>query len=132
MAITQDAGRQYPLVASVAIAFGDLSSGVAADAIELPPGAVVLDAAVFVDTAFNSATSDALAVGDSGAAGRFISAADMQVAGEHVATAGRGYKYASGGVVQVTLTSVGGGISAGAARLILSYVIDGRANDVQA
>jgi hypothetical protein len=88
VSVTKNPGRQAPITAyadvvladlvpalvtkSVSIAYSDLTSGVAFDAIALPVGAVVVSGNVAITTAFNSATSDVLVVGDVTTANRYL------------------------------------------------------------
>lgn len=126
MSITKDSGRQNRLVAMVEIDFDDIVTGVAAPAIELPGGAIVVGGAVTVITPFNSVTSDVLAVGDSVSGNRYLAAGNIHVAGR-VALIPTGYVMPNVGDLSVTLTAVGGGLSAGKVRIEVEYVVEGRA-----
>ena len=138
MAITQSTARQYKLTADFPINFADFAglSGVAQLAIKLPAGAVVHGGRVFTDTAFNSATSDTLSVGDAASATRYINAnaVVLRTAGvqQEFAAAGLGYKYTAGDTLKVSWTGVGAVPTTGASRLYVDYSIDTRGNEVQA
>jgi len=70
MPITLKSDRQQSSWATVDISYADLVSGAAQTAIQLPVNAVVQAGAVVVKTAFNSATSDVIVVGDSASSNR--------------------------------------------------------------
>jgi hypothetical protein len=75
MTITKDANRQEAVTAIVPFTFADFVSGTLAPAIDVPVGAIVLVALLAIDTAFDSATSDTLTVGDSVSNGRYSAGA---------------------------------------------------------
>jgi hypothetical protein len=125
MAITKNFNRQELLVAHVDIKLADLTSGVAAAAIDLPPNAVVTGGEVVTAEAFNSAASDVLDVGDAGSASRYLNDGNVHAAGR-VALVPTGFS-GSGNPVTVTWTSGGGTPTAGKLRLALQYYIAGRA-----
>lgn len=135
MAITKKTGRQYLLVAEVTVNYADLASGVADDCVKLPPGAVVHGGFIATDTAWNSATSDTLSVGDSGSATRYINANATVLRSNGVqqnfAATGVGTKYASGGAIRLTWTGVGAAPTTGSARLYVEYSVDDKALEVQ-
>lgn len=126
MPITKDSNRQDRLVAMVEINFDDIATGVAAPALELPGGAIVVGGAVTVITPFNSATSDVLDVGDSVTANRYLNDANIQVAGR-TALVPTGYVSPNVSDVSVTLTAVGAAATAGSVRLEVEYIVSGRA-----
>ena len=89
MSITKDIGRQYPLVARVDFTYASFgASGVAEEAIDLPVGAVVTGGALVITTAFNSATTDAIEVGDGDAVARFLASQDVKSAAGRFALTG--------------------------------------------
>jgi hypothetical protein len=75
MAITKDASRQEAVTAIVPFTFADFTSGTLAEAIDVPVGAIVLGGHLAIDTAFDSATSDRFAVGDSASNTRYSAGA---------------------------------------------------------
>lgn len=128
MTISLQSGRQCSAWATVDIAYGDLTSGAAATVMKLPVGAVVVGGAVVVKTAWNSATSDALVVGDSASANRYKSSFSIASAGR-TALVPTGYQALSTTrEIQVTWTGVGTAPSAGAARLEVEYIVPARAD----
>jgi hypothetical protein len=137
MAITQSTARQYRLVADFPLNFADFAglSGVAQAAVKLPAGAVVHGGRVFTDTAYNSATSDTLSIGDAGSATRFVNAnaTVLRTAGVQAefAAAGNGVKYVAGGTVLISWTGVGAVPTAGASRVYIEYSVDGKGHEVQ-
>lgn len=129
MSFTKQTGRQYPLVAMAEISYADLTSGTALEAIKLPGNSRVVSGQLIVTTAFNSATSDTITVGDGGSAARYKGSIDGQSAAL-TALVPTGYKYTAPDTVDVTWTGVGTAPTAGAAVLIVEYVTDNRANEV--
>lgn len=127
MTISLQSGRQLSAWATVDFSYADLVSGAAAAAVKLPVGAVVVGGAVVVQTAWNSATSDALVVGDSGTANRYKSSFSIAATGR-TALVPTGYQALSTTrELQVVWTGVGAAPSAGAARLEVEYIVPGRA-----
>lgn len=125
MAITKDINRQCVSVAMVDINFGDLTSGADAAAITLPPNAIVVGGAVTVVTAFNSATSDVMDVGDAGSENRYLNDANIHTAGR-TALVPTGYIH-TGGDITVRWVGVSTAPSAGKVRLEVQYIQSGRA-----
>jgi hypothetical protein len=128
MPITKNAGRQDVICAQVEINHGDLVSGTAAEAIDIPANAVILGGSLGVETAFNSGTSDAMVVtGPQSEA--LLGSSDVQAAGPF-ALAAASKKTTVAGTVKVTLTSVGTARTAGKVRLSVLYAIVGRSHHV--
>lgn len=127
MAITKNKGRQEPISAYVDVAYSDLTSATAAVAMDLPVGAVVTGGAVMVDTAFNSATSDVLVVGDALSANRYKSSYSIAAAGL-TALVPTGYQtLPTSNQIKVTWTGVGAVPTAGAFTLRVDYYVRKRA-----
>jgi len=126
MAITQKTGRQALVVAEVAFAFGDLTSGVAAAAVTVPLGAVVVSGAVVVDTAWNSATSDVIDIGDGGATQRYLAAQDIKTATGRFPLVPTDFVYTADDTIDAIWTGVSTAPSAGAARLHVEYYVENR------
>lgn len=125
MPITLNAGRQEAQFAYVDVAFADLTSGVAQIAVKLPPGSIVLAGSLNVVTAFNSATSDALVVGDATVANRYLASTSLQAAGRTPIVPTGFVTTGNETSVKVTYTGVGAAPTAGALRLEVSYVTKG-------
>lgn len=130
MAISKDTGRQWPLCAVVDIAYSDTpTTATFYEAADLPGNARVIGGALVVKTAWDS-TTNTFSVGDSGAAARYLSATDLKTAG----TTAFDFSTDDGSApldVGVTYAETGTAATAGAAQLIIEYVIDGKANEVQ-
>lgn len=127
MTLKLNSGRQEAIVAYVDISAGDLVSGVATKAIELPSGAVVTGGSVVVKTAFNTATSATLKVGDKADDDRYTAAPVDLKAAALTALTMTGYKHNVGESLQVTLTETGTAATAGKVRVQISYYVEGRA-----
>lgn len=131
MAISKNTGRQWPLCAVVDIAFSDIpTTATFYEAADLPGNARVIGGALVVKTAFDTGTTATLSVGDSGAAARYLSATDIKTAGTTVFD----FSTDDGSApldVGVTGAYVGTAATAGAVQLVIQYVIDGKANEVQ-
>lgn len=128
--LTLDVGRQTVLFASIAIAFDHIAdTGVAVEAIKLPYGARIIGGDVVVSTAFNAGTTLVLDVGDKTVANRYANDIDLKTVGRTALTP-TGYT-SDGGELHVTPVLVGTAPTAGALRLSIQYVIEGRAGHVQ-
>lgn len=125
MTITKKSNRQDILSATVDINFGDVASGVAAGAIELPIGSVVVGGFLAAITAFNSGTSDVAVVtapnGDT-----LMASASIHAAGYVGAMATSGKAMTTVGNVTITWTGVGTAPTAGKLRLTVNYIVIGR------
>lgn len=129
MAFKKNINRQKVIVAEVPIGFADLTSGTLTAAIDIPANAVIDDVHFYVDTAWNSVTSDTLIVGDGVDDDRFITAVSIAATGNKVGlTTIKGYKYTATDTIDVKWTGVGTAPSTGAGRLIVEYHVDGRAD----
>ena len=127
MPVKKNSGRQEVIRAYVDIAYSDLVSGAAAEAIDLPVGAQVVDGEIVRDTAFNSATSDNIVVGDSGVANRYLASTSIATTGR-VALTPTGFRTTSATrKVTVTWTGVGAVPTAGQLRLGIGYIVNNRA-----
>jgi len=136
MSITKDSGRQYPLVAVVDITYddfvvsGDETSGVY-EAIDLPANATVVGGELIVDTAWDTATTATADIGDDGDPDRYTaSPLNLKSAGR-TALALTGYEYTASNTIDIDFVTAGADATAGAARLIVQYVIDDRACENQ-
>lgn len=131
MAITLNSNRQQSRWACQDVAYGDLTSAAAADAIKLPVNAVVVGGAVVVKTAWNSGTSDALVVGDSASSNRYKTSFSIASTGR-TALVLTGYEALSTTrTIQITWTGAGAAPSAGALRLEVEYILPTRGDAVQ-
>ncbi len=122
MAITKNKNRQFKSVAEVAFDFADLASGVAQEAVDLPSGAVRDSVQLYVDEAWNSATSDVIEVGDAASNARHIASVSVAaVGGKAPVTESLGYKDNAHSAITIKWTGVGAAPTAGKARLIVEY-----------
>lgn len=126
MPITKNRGRQSPITASVEFTFANIVSGAAEEAIDLPAGAIVTGGDIVVMTAFNSATSDVIVVGDSASANRYYASASIATAGRNPLVI-TGYRtLTTTNRIRVTWTGSGAAPTAGAIRLTVTYIVDKR------
>lgn len=131
MAITKNAARQDAMYARVEVNYDDLTSGVAAEAIDVPAGAIIVDGYVNVITAFDSVTSDLLDVGDGDTADRFTaSQIDISTTGA-TALDLTGHEYTEKDTIDVTWTGSGTAPSQGLFELVVAYIRDERAVETQ-
>lgn len=109
---------------------GSSLSGIPFNLFELPAGAIVLDGDVKVLTAFNSATTDTLSIGDSGSATRYASAVNIKTAARTALTVPARQVSGTEKVV-ATWTGAGAAPTAGLVHVSLQYIIPGRAVENQ-
>jgi len=129
MTISVPDTRQYPLVANAAFVLADTASGVGAVAFALPQNAVVTGGQVIIDTAYDSGTSDAIEVGDAGDDNRYLTTTSVAAAGR-TALVPTGYQVANANRnILVEVTSVGTAATAGAGRIQVAYIVEGRATE---
>lgn len=131
MAITKDFNRQCVMSALVTIKFGDVagSSGVDLAAVAMPPNAIVVGGAVVVKTAFNSATSDVIDVGDAVTQNRYLNDGNIHTTGV-VALVPTGYVH-PGGDLTVRWVGVSTVPTAGEVQLRVDYIVAGRGEFTQ-
>ncbi len=133
MTLAKQSGRQDPIVGQALGAFGDVVSGTYLACVDVPAGAIVTGGGLAVTTLFDSATTDKFSIGDKVGAAAAVAdtyaaqSADVTVAGTWIPIVPTGKKYASPGSVGVVWTGVGAAPAAGAFRLIVQYIKDGRA-----
>lgn len=121
--------RQYPLVATVDFSFADFVSSVGAVACALPQNAVVTGGAIIIDTAFNGTVSVGAEVGDVGAAARYLSTTSVLATGR-TALVPTGYQVENANRdVLIEITEGGTASTAGAGRLQVEYVVEGRSTE---
>lgn len=129
MTIVKDAGRQTTLQGIFKFTYADLTEDAAHEVIDLPHGAVALDGELVITEAFDSTTSDTIAV--SGVA--TLAATDVQSTGRTAFTAvGNGTPLTSPDTLDITWDAgTNGTATQGAGYVRVSYVIDNRATEVQ-
>lgn len=132
MPITKKSGRQEVIAATADFSFADVTSGAYAAAVDVPAGAIVVGGHLAITTIFNSATDDKFSIGDKvGAAAATnttyaAQSADITAPGA-VAIVPTGKKYTASATVGVVWTGTGAAPTAGAGRLTVLYIVDGRA-----
>jgi hypothetical protein len=132
MTITKKSGRQDVIAAGASGTYADLTDDTYMAAVDLPGGAIVTGGFLAITTLFNSATDDKFSIGDKvGAAAATKTtyaalSADITAVGiiEIVPT---GTKYTEPSTVGVVWNGSGTAPSAGAWRLHVEYIVDGRA-----
>lgn len=127
MAITKDSSVQNVEVKSVTINLADVTTGVDYNAIDLPPNSVVLSGSCFTTEAWNSTTSDVLDVGDASSQNRYLNDGNIRAANALVALVPTGFVH-TGGPITVRWVSGGGTPTTGKVRLIVQYVVLGKAD----
>lgn len=126
MALQRKSDRQPRLVAILDIGFADPAAyGTAENAVNLPGNAIVVGGALTVLTAWNSATTATLSLGDAGVATRYANAVDLKTAARTALTV-TGYKHTVSEWLKALIAQTGAAATAGAARLEVEYVVQGR------
>jgi hypothetical protein len=121
MAIKLNTDRQEVITARVSWTFGsgkDVAAQGAYPAIQVPEGAIILGGHLYVDGATTASTT--VAIGDSGAATRYLGATAVDATGL-TALVPTGYKYTAQSNVLVTVAGATPA-AAGTAELIIRYL----------
>ncbi len=128
--LTLDVGRQSILSAEIAFTFEHLAdTAVAVKAINLPYGAQIVGGAIIVDEVFNVGTTSVLDIGDVLDADRYAVDVNLKALGRTALTL-TGY-VSDGEAIYLTPANVGTVATTGKARLLVNYVIAGRAGETQ-
>jgi len=129
MAIAKDSGRQEVIHADIPFTFATLgATAVAIEAIDLPVGAEIIGGDLIVDTAFDTGTTATFKFGDALDDDRYTaSAIDLKTAARTALTV-TGYRaLATSNKLKILPTYVGTAATAGAGRVRIQYIVDGRA-----
>ena len=128
MPIKKNASRQELIVAHLDIGYADPTTyGTAENVFDLPGDAVLFGGDVVVKTAWNSATTATLKLGDAADDDRYTaSPIDLKTAGRTALTL-TGYKHPVAQALKALIAQTGAGATAGAARITISYYVEGRA-----
>jgi len=128
VAIKKNSSRQELIVAHLDIGYADPTAyGTAEAAFDLPANAILFGGDVVVKTAWNSATTATLKLGDAADDDRYTSSAiDLKTAGRTALTL-TGYKHTVSEALKALFAQTGTGATAGAARITISYFVEGRA-----
>lgn len=140
MATAIDVGRQSVLVAKRDFTYDDFTSGTAKAMIYLKPGTTILRGYVDITTAFNSATADAIVVGDTYSStddvDRYVSSLDAQATGvtsfsaRTTGTTGvPSQEISTAEALTMTWTGTGTAASAGAGTIVIEYIEDERTTE---
>ena len=127
MAITKQSGRQQPIEAWVDFTYADIpTTATAYDALDLPVNAIVVGGDLVVTTAWNTATTATLSIGDVTTATRYGTTIDLKTAARTALTL-TGFTHTSvENLIKATTAFVGTAATAGAARLRVAYIVKGR------
>jgi hypothetical protein len=125
MAITKNAGRQEVIAASMVFTFAHLAEDVFLEAIDLPDNANILSLNLVITQAWDSVTSDVITVNVG--ANTFLNAVNAQaLACYEASTTLSGLVYTNVDSVDIKWHGVGTAPTHGAARLNVTYIVDGR------
>lgn len=128
MPITKNSGRQELIVATVDINLADVTTNVAAGAIDLPANAVVVSGQLITTEAWNSTTSDVMDVGDVTSGVRYLTDGNIRALAARVPLVPTGFTTtATEKQLTVTWTSGGGVPTTGKVRLEVLYFVKNRA-----
>lgn len=130
MAITKNAGRQWPLVATVTFTGGtDVTDTGTYEAIDLPAGAIVTGGQFYTPAGFAGDGTIAIHLGDE----VLIAAADYDAENSAVfdltTDEQAGAPLTAADTIDVVLAVAA--LTAGTGRVTVEYIIDGKANEVQ-
>ena len=128
MPITIQNGRQWPVVATVDFVYADLLDGVESTGIlKLPINSIVLSGVVNVTEAWNSTTTDTITVANGGAV---LAAGDLQATGQLALTPDGSKNLVETDVTLQWDQTGGDADTVGIGQLAVTYIIDGKANEV--
>lgn len=128
MPITKNSARQETISAFVDFTFADIpTTATVYAALDLPVNAIVVGGDLVVTTAWNTATTATLSVGDATLATRYATTVDLKTAARTALT-NTGFTHgAADNSLRGTTAYVGAAATAGAARLRVDYIVKGRA-----
>lgn len=135
-------GAQYPLVAEFTFNFDDTMVDVngvlkdfktvgstVVDAINLPPGAIVIGGEVVTETAVSGSTAYNIKVGDANDDDRYLGTTDRVTAGR-TALVPTGY-VGNGEQIRVTVAPTVAAATAGKVTVRVQYIVRNRVNETQ-
>ena len=132
MGVTKNNGVQSPSYKEADFTYEDLVSGEFNGAIDLPSDAEVVDGALTITEAFNSATSDTGTVGDAETENRYKAAINMKTLGTtKIAATGVLCNSTDKRQFGFVWTGVGTAPTAGAGKIWCTYIQKNRADFVQ-
>jgi hypothetical protein len=121
--------HQWPLIGYNEMLSADFATTATQNVVVLPEGAMVIRAFVLVTTAYNSATTATLSVGDSVTPARYGSGIDLKTTGIK-ALVPTGYITPGQGPVTVTFAQTGAAATAGAARVYVEYIVERKGDEI--
>jgi hypothetical protein len=121
--------HQWPLIGYNEMLSTDFATAATQNVVVLPEGAMVIRAFVLVTTAYNSATTATLSVGDSVTPARYGSGIDLKTTGIK-ALVPTGYITPGQGPVTVTFAQTGAAATAGAARVYVEYIVERKGDEI--
>lgn len=125
--------RQYPLVAVVRFDFEKLAAaedGIA-NMLQLPGNAIVTGGALHVLTAWDSAGTATLSLGDDDSATRYLSTANLKAAARTAITLPNFQHQVPTILFGTFAEGAGDSAEQGEALLIVEYIIEGRGGEIQ-
>lgn len=128
MPVTKNSARQGVISAFVDFTFADIpTTAIAYAAMDIPLNAIVVGGDLTVTTAWNTATTATLSVGDVTLATRYATTVDLKTAARTALTIAGFTHTNTEKVLNGTTAFVGAAATAGAARLRVDYIVKGRA-----
>jgi hypothetical protein len=121
--------HQWPVVGHNSFLVADWVAGSTEKVIGLPAGAQVIGGWVLVITAYDSATSAVLDVGDAALQNRYANDIDLKTVGRKNLTP-TGFITTAQGAVTATLAQVGAA-TVGEARVYIEYIVARKADVIQ-
>lgn len=133
MPVTKNPTRQCEEIATCDFSYADLTSGAYAACVDLPLGAIVTGGYLAITTLFNSATTDQFSIGDkigsaSATATTYAAqSSDVTTTGLAASIVPTGNQMTDVATVGVVWTGAGTAPTAGVGKLVVKYIINGRA-----
>lgn len=128
---TMNPDRQYPLVAVVRFSFESVPVGESTPVLSLPGNAIVTGGALVVQTAWDSAGTAVVDLGDSTDPDEYLDGVDLKTLGRTALTL-TGFQYATPDTLSALVAEgVGATATAGEALLFVEYIIEGRGGEIQ-
>jgi hypothetical protein len=132
MSISKNAGRQNLLYAVQTIDLATLGGSGEYEAIDLPVGAMFVSGALSVAVASDDSSTATLSAGIlGGSATAYVAATNVKAIADTALTGGSLAPLTGGQTITVTAAFAGDDATVGTANLVVAYVIDGRATEVQ-
>jgi hypothetical protein len=110
---------------------GPVAATITFDCMPLPPGAVIVGGEVIVETAYAGSTAATLSLGIAGTLTALANAVDLKTAARTALTLTSPLLANAGQNIRATIAYTVANATAGKVRINLTYLIDGRATEVQ-